>query len=54
MFSKLQELANSFELPNKNYRVTKENRQILQLIKVEAQRLREVLSEMAKKKTFEK
>jgi len=54
MFSKLQELVNSFELPNKNYRVTKDNRATLQMIKVEAQRLREVLSDMAKNKTFEK
>ena len=54
MFEKLQELANSFELPNKNYRVTKENRERLQQIKVEAQRLREELSKMAKAKAFEK
>jgi hypothetical protein len=54
MFEQLKELVNSFEIPQKNYRVTKENRQRLQLIKLEAQRLREVLAEMAKSKTFEK
>lgn len=54
MFEELQNLVNGFEVPQKNYRVTKENRQRLQLIKLEAQRLREVLAEMARKKTFEK
>lgn len=54
MFNKLKELVDSFELPVKNYRVAKENRERLQLIKVEAQRLREEISKIVKAKAYEK
>lgn len=54
MFEELIRLVNSFELPQKNYRVAKENRERLQQIKVEAQRLREEISKMVKAKAYEK
>lgn len=54
MFDHINELVGSFELPIKNYRVAKENRERLQQIKVEAQRLREELSKIVKAKAYEK
>lgn len=54
MFSKLKELVDSFEVPLKNYRVAKENREILQMIKVEAQRLRQEISKVVKSKAYTK
>lgn len=55
MFEKLKELIEELEKePLKNYRVAKEHRSVLQLIKVEAQELRNKISEVVKSKKYEK
>jgi hypothetical protein len=55
MFEKLKELVEELEKePLKNYRVAKEHRSILQLIKLEAQNLRNIISEKAKAKDYTK
>lgn len=55
MFSKLKELVGELEKePIKNYRVAKEVRAILQLVKVEAQELRQKISEKVKAKNYDK
>lgn len=55
MFEKLKELVEELEKePLKNYRVAKLHRSILQLVKVEAQELRKIISEKAKNKDYTK
>lgn len=49
MFDKLIELTTKFKTPITNYRIAKENREVLQQIKVEAQRLREEVNAIWKK-----
>lgn len=53
MYSKIKELVEELEKePIKNYRVAKEHRAILQLIKIEAQELRKSISEKVKNKDY--
>lgn len=55
MYDKLKELVEELEKePVKNYRVAKEHRSILQLIKVEAQELRKSISQKVKDKNYDK
>lgn len=55
MFDKIKELVGELEKePIKNYRVAKEVRAILQLVKVEAQELRQKISEKVKAKNYDK
>lgn len=55
MFDKIKELVGELEKePIKNYRVAKEVRAVLQLIKVEAQELRQKISKKVKAKDYDK
>lgn len=55
MFDRIKELVEKLERePIKNYRVAKDVRSLLQLIKVEAQNLRQEVTKKVKEKTYDK
>jgi hypothetical protein len=54
MFDRLKMLVEKMELPVKNYRVAKENREVLQQIKVECQNLRKAITVKVKAKDYDK
>lgn len=54
MFDALKELVESFEVPMKSARAARENRKILQAVRVEALRLRQEISEKMKAKDYDK